>query len=265
MKRYIGYIRNTLLTIVSYRESLFVSLLGTYIFYFVLYVLWKVIFKSNGTEIIKGMTFHQTFVYLTLATAVYRSLSSGIEWDMCFSMLNGDIIIHMGRPIDYQLIMMCQKAAYCLISFMFFVIPTYIIVAIFFRDVVTFGINTLFFLVCMFLTFIIMFTIEFFIGTITFYTESVWGLSTIKDILIAFMAGVSIPLQFFPEKLRAIAEILPFKSMYQDPIGILINSNISIIGILNIIKFQLMWVVIFVTFSRIIYRIMIKRIVINGG
>lgn len=126
MKRYIGYIRNTLLTIVSYRESLFVSLLGNYIFYFVLYVLWKVIFKSNGTEIIKGMTFHQTFVYLTLATAVYRSLSSGIEWDMCFSMLNGDIIIHMERPIDYKLIMMCQKAAYCINNFMIFVIPTYI-------------------------------------------------------------------------------------------------------------------------------------------
>lgn len=265
MRRYLGYIRNTFLTETSYREALTVSVIGTYVFYFVIYVLWKIIFASNGTETIKGMTFHQTFVYLTLAAAVFRCLSSGIEWEMCFSMLDGNIIIHMERPLDYQFVMMAQKAAYCLINFILFVIPTYLMVVIFFSDVISFGINTLFFLLCMTLTFIIMFTIEFFVGTITFYTESVWGLSTIKDIVISFMAGISIPIQFFPEKLKVIAEVLPFKSMYNDPLGILMNSNISIIEVLNIIKLQFIWMIIFMAASRIIYRIMIKRIVINGG
>lgn len=264
MKRYFGILRNQFMSNLSYREDFITSIFGIFSFYIVLYFLWKAIFAS-GDGVIKGATFEQTYVYLVLASCFFRCLSNGVEWEMYFSMIQGDIIIPMVRPLDYQIIMMFGKAGSSVMDLLFFGLPTYIALIILFPSAITFGVNSLFFLVCIVISFLIMFSIEFLIGTISFYTESVWGISMIKNTVIAFFAGVTIPIQFFPEGLKKVADILPFKSVYQDPLSILINGNVDIMFILRTIGFQVLWMIIFMTISRLVHKTMLHRLVVNGG
>lgn len=264
MKRYLGILKNEFMSYLSYREHFITSIIGTFTFYFVLYFLWKAIFAGSSGEI-KGMTFEQTFVYLVLASCFFKCMSNGIEWDMYFEIIKGDIVIPMVRPMDYQKTIMAKKAAYSLTDFVFFAVPTYIVLFIIFPQIVSVGIHSLIFLVCLTLSFVVMFAIEFIIGTVSFYTESVWGISMIKETVISFFAGVTIPLQMFPEKLKRIADILPFKSIYQDPLSILLNSNTDIMQALKVIAFQFMWMIIILFISRIIYKTMINKLVVNGG
>lgn len=264
MKRYFGLLRNQFMSNLSYREDFITSIIGTFSFYIVLYFLWKAIFISSD-GVIKGMTFEQTFVYLVLASSFFRCLSSGVEWEMFFQIIKGDIIIPMVKPLDYQIMMMFQKAGSTIIYLLFFGIPTYIAMILLFPGTISVGVNTIFFLICMGVSFLAMFSMEFLIGTITFYTESVWGISMIKNTIIAFFAGVVMPLQFFPEKLKQIADILPFRSIYQDPLSILMNGNIDFMQILRIIGFQIIWMIIFMAISRFVYKTMLHKLVVNGG
>ena len=264
MKRYVGLLRNQFMSNLSYREDFITSIIGTFSFYIVLYFLWNAIFAS-GDGVIKGMTFEQTFVYLVLASCFFRCLSNGVEWEMYFQIIRGDIIILMGKPLDYQIMMMFQKAGSAIMNLLFFGVPTYIALLVIFPNIISVGVNTIFFLICMAISFIVMFSIEFLIGTVTFYTESVWGISMIKNTIVAFFAGVTMPIQFFPDKLKEIAEILPFKSIYQDPLSILINGNMDIMEILRIVGFQILWMIIFVAISRLLYKTMLHKLVVNGG
>lgn len=264
MKRYLGILKNEFMSYLSYREHFITSIVGTFIFYIVLYFLWKAIF-SGGSGEIKGMTFEQTFVYLVLASCFFRCLSNGVEWDMYFEIIKGDIVIPMVRPIDYQKTIMAKKAAFALTDFVFFALPTYIVLLIMFPDTVSIGLNSLIFIICFIISFLFMFGMEFLIGTISFYTESVWGISMIKGTIVAFFAGVTIPIQMFPEKLKQIAEVLPFKSIYQEPLSILLNNNIVVEQALKTIAFQFIWMVIMIVISRIVYKTMVNKLVVNGG
>ena len=74
----------------------------------------------------------------------------------------------------------------------------------------------------------IMFLIEFMVGMVTFVTQSVWGVSTLKEVVIGFFAGTNVPLALFPDKLLAVANVLPFKSMYYDPVRMLTEESMDL-------------------------------------
>ena len=247
----------------TYREHFVTSVIMDIVFFFILYFLWKAIYAEQSQ--IAGLSFQQTYVMLALSSCLFRTLSSGTEWDMCYSMMSGDIIIRMVKPVDYMMQLLAEKVGMTLTMMMTHTIPVFLIISLLFPGVIHFGWNFLLFLLCMCISFFVMFTFEFIIGVVTFYTESVWGISTIKDILISFFAGVEVPLAFFPEWLGAIANVLPFKSLYNDPIQVLLNTTLNGRDYARIIGFELMWAVLFLVIARGMYEVMKKKIVVNGG
>ena len=110
-----------------------------------------------------------------------------------------------------------------------------------------------------------MFTFEFIIGIFTFYTESVWGLSTIKDLIVSFFAGVQVPVAFFPAWLKVVAGVLPFKSLYNDPMQILMNGSLGWNDYARVLGFQMVWGLLFWMLARVMYAVMQKKIIVNGG
>ena len=100
MKRYIGLARNEFMSALTYREHFITSFFTELLFFIVLFFLWKAIYAGRDT--IAGMTMEQTYVSISLATCLFRCLSGGIDWEMHFQMLQGDIIIRMVKPVDYM-------------------------------------------------------------------------------------------------------------------------------------------------------------------
>ncbi|MEZ4677054.1 MAG: ABC-2 family transporter protein [Caldilineaceae bacterium] len=58
--------------------------------------------------------------------------------------------------------------------------------------------------------FLLVFAFDFFIGLLSFWTFSVWGLTYAKIAVTDILAGTLIPLTLFPGWLRSIA-LLPFR------------------------------------------------------
>lgn len=81
----------------------------------------------------------------------------------------------------------------------------------------------------------------------------------------SFFAGVEVPVAFFPDWLKSIANVLPFKSLYKDPMQILINGSLGWTDYLRILGFQLMWLIVFGLLARGMYAVMKKKIIVNGG
>jgi ABC-2 type transport system permease protein len=98
----------------------------------------------------------------------------------------------------------------------------------------------------------------------TFYTLSPLGIRIIGAMLADFMAGQIIPLPFFPDGFRKVAELLPFAAMQNMPLRIY-SGNISGIDALYGILFQIFWIIILFVTGRVWMHSTLKKVVVQGG
>ena len=249
----------------AFRAYFVFTILSNMIYMIVMYFLWKAIYAGAGTDIINGMSFKQTFVYLALAGAMSGIITTYMEWFMSSSMKSGDIAIYFTRPISYQFLMYSKIIGDISTNFAIMFIPSFIVVCIFAHGSIHFGLNLLLFVIAFIMAALINMTFDFLIGLISFYTESVWGISIMKESIVYLFSGAMIPIAFFPETLRHVAEFLPFQAIFNLPLQILLNKDYTLADYRKVLLLQLFWVVVLLLLSRICYKQASKAIVINGG
>ena len=98
----------------------------------------------------------------------------------------------------------------------------------------------------------------------TFYTMSSVGIRIIGAVLADFMAGQIIPIPFFPEGFRQVAELLPFGAMQNIPLRIF-SGNISGTDALFGIGLQVFWILTMITMGKIWIKRAVKKVVVQGG
>ncbi len=249
----------------AYRAYFIFTILSNLFYMVIVYFLWKAIFSSVSTETINGMTFKQTFIYLALAGCLSNVLMTWTEWGMSRDVKNGNIGLHLVRPLDYQVNVFSRSLGDIFTNFIIIFLPSFIVIFIIAGDELKLGINLIFFVTAFAVAAIINLTFDFLIGLISFYTESIWGISTMKDTVVMLLAGAVIPLPFFPENIRRVIEFLPFQAVYNLPLKILIDKSYTIADYGIVILQQLLWLVILLIFSRICFKKASKVITINGG
>jgi ABC-2 type transport system permease protein len=116
-----------------------------------------------------------------------------------------------------------------------------------------------------FLAFLVSFSFDYFIGLLAFYTESTWGLSITKEIIIMVLSGALLPLQFFPDAIRQVLLWLPFQTIYYTPLMIVTQPNVGWETLLSMLWVQLVWVVILFAANRLFYNQAIQVLRVSGG
>ena len=127
------------------------------------------------------------------------------------------------------------------------------------------GINLLFFAVSVVMAVSINYSIDFIVGTICLYTESIWGINIMKQVIVLLLSGATVPIAFFPDKLKTVVYYLPFQSIYNTPLTILLDNDPGINSIVNILGVQLIWCVAMMILSKLFWKISIRQITVNGG
>ena len=111
---------------------------------------------------------------------------------------------------------------------------------------------------------IISFFMQMIVGTVGFYSSSIWGMQILKKAIISIFSGIIAPLTLFPEWFQKIANILPFKELIYTPVNVLMG-NIELNQIWIIIVKQILWVFITYGIAKIFFNHSIKKVTINGG
>ena len=127
------------------------------------------------------------------------------------------------------------------------------------------GPGLLLFPISLLLAFLISLSIDYVIGLMGFYSESVWGLSITKEIIITVFSGALIPLQFFPAAMQKVLFWLPFQAIYHTPIMMLTRPDQSLKVLLPMMGVQLVWAVLLFVGARLFYNQAIKVLRIAGG
>ena len=266
-KRLLSITRAGIMESLHFRLGIFVTLFANLIYLVLVYYLWKAIYDSSGTDVVNGMTFSDTMIYLTLATALFNFLEMFVVWDMSRSIQSGKIVLDLLKPMRFRKYTFWSYTGNYVVQFVLTFIPTFIVVMIVTRGAIPLGLNLVWFLIATVFALIINYNIEIMVAPICLFTESTWGINIVKETIVLLLSGASIPLAFFPEKARIVVQYLPFRAVYDIPLSILLGKSGSDTwqGLVSLFGLQLIWLVVLTVAGNIFWNCAVKKVTVNGG
>jgi len=263
MSRYLAVTRGGFMLGIVYRFTFIFTLFGNIVYLGVAYYLWSSIFTH--ADVIRGMTFNETFLYVGLGSSVFVLLKTYTDWFIHGDIREGTIANYLIKPVDVGMYYMFSSMGLFLFNAVVITIPTFLLLAFVFKVQFTIGPGLLVFPISLVLAYLITFSLDYFVGLFGFYTESVWGLSTTKEIIITVFSGALIPLQFFPDAIQKVLFWLPFQAMFHTPITMITRPDQGWDVILSMLAVQLFWVVAMFIVAKTFYAQAVKVLRISGG
>lgn len=257
--------RNNVMSSLTYRAHFIFQTMASIFGVAVMFFLWKAIYQASGTDVLRGMTFNQTFLYMALASAMIVLTRTWVDWGIWEQIRFGTIIMQFFRPLDYMGGTFFNSLGIFIGNFITITLPSLLAIFLFFGGTLSLGWVSLLFIPALFLAFVLNFAFDWLIGTTCFYTESIWGISITKEVLILFLSGALIPLPFFPDSVRKVLEILPFASMYHTPLSILTNPAMATETILWSLMVQALWAIGLLVLCRVYFNAALKKLTVAGG
>ncbi len=265
IKKYLTLMRAGIIEALQFRLSFIIMVIGNMAYLILIYYLWKAIYSSSGTDVVNGMTFTDTLIYLVLATALFNFMEMYTVWEVGRNIQSGKIVLDLLKPMPYRRFLFWSYSGSFVVQFFLTFLPTFIVVAVVTHGAVPLGINLLFFALSVIMAVSINYSIDFIVGTICLYTESIWGINIMKQVIVLLLSGATIPLAFFPDALRSIMYYLPFQAVYNAPLTVLLNGDPQPEELMNIMGTQLLWCIAMMVISKLFWRKSIKQVTVNGG
>lgn len=265
LKKYLSLTRAGIMESLQFRLGTVVMVIGNLLYLIVVYFLWKAIYASAGTDVVNGMTFTDTLIYLVLATALFGFMEMYTVWEIGRNIQSGKIVLDLLKPMEYRRYLFWSYSGSFVTQFFFTFLPTFIIVEIVTRGAIPLGVNLLYFVISVVMAVSINYSIDFFVGTICLFTESIWGINIMKQVIVLLLSGATIPIAFFPEPLKTIVYYLPFQSIYNSPLTLLLDGDPGFETVLTILGTQLIWCVVMTVLSKLFWKVSLRQITVNGG
>ncbi len=263
MRMFFAFVRCSVLTGIVWRLNYIFTLVSNLAYIAVVYYLWKSIYRNAPA--LNGMTFNQAFVYMAAASSIFVLFKTWLEWYISREIISGAITMKLIKPMDYQLTMISLAVGQMVNNIMIITIPSMIVVFAVFKASLPLGWNVLFFLLSLPFACLLSLLIDYIVGLTSFYTESLWGISTSKEIIVLVLSGGLIPLRFFPEEIRHVLMYLPFQAIYHTPASILTDSSLSVLDYAPMIGVQAFWALALLFAGRMLFGQAVKVVTINGG
>jgi ABC-2 type transport system permease protein len=264
VNRHIGIVAAAVKQEMAYRFNFFTAILGALLTMALLYYLWSAIYHS-ATSMEMSYQALITYVCLGQAFSFARPGQRRVLVRIGLGIRRGDVVLDLIRPTDYQLLTFSETLGAYLMEIAMVSLPSYLLALL------VFGIDppasseaALGFVISLMGALFLVFSLDFLVGMMAFWTFSVWGLGYAKIAVLDILAGTIIPLTLFPEWLQRIVLALPFKGMAYTPLAIYVG-EIEGSGIWTSILGQFAWGVGLVLLTRLLWLRRRRRIEIQGG
>jgi ABC-2 type transport system permease protein len=235
---------------------------------FVFLQLWQATYAGQGaggagaTGVIGGFTLPQMLWYLAFTESIILS-RPGLNRLVDAEVRTGDIAYTLLRPYAYGGYRLMAYLAERSLRFATLVILGAALAWLYVGPVPLRPADLLAALGALFLAALIDFLGAFGIGLLAFWTEDTSSIGLIYDRLVMLLGGMLLPLELFPEPLRAIARALPFATMIYGPARLAFGTPPE--GVWFLLGRQALFLVAGALAVALLYRRAFRRIALNGG
>lgn len=264
MKLFYSMVKTALRQQLQYRSAMLAGVF-TQLVFGLIYIMVFLAFYENGAH--DGMTAAQAVSYVWISQATYRMMPwSGIK-DVESMMHDGRIAFELARPCGVYGMWFARSVATrtaplllntpVLLTTALLLMPKEMSLVLDVR-MLPFG------AVSLLLGMLVSASMTAILTGTYFWTISGAGINRFLPMVGSFCAGNILPLAFFPEGIRVFLRALPFASMLDAPLRILVGMT-DVKAALSVIALQLAWLLILTVIGRCVVRAGITKCMVQGG
>jgi len=265
---YLAIIRIAWLNILAYRTYAVMQVIGMPIVLFSYYFLYSSLFaySRQGMEgTVAGFDMRQLMTYATLVSAIRMFQRTNIDRHIGHRVRSGMIAIDFIRPLNFMIYCFFRGFGRTLFRTSMIVIPTLVLGVLFgFLHPPAGGVTLMLFPVSLILAYMIGFFLSYIVGLVSFFVQYNMGIAWGVELVISIAAGVMVPLDFYPDAMRAVLQALPFDDMIYMP-TMLYLGRITGAEALGVIGAQAVWLVVFWLAALALGRGAANKLMVQGG
>ncbi|WP_399096324.1 ABC transporter permease [Streptomyces sp. BBFR2] len=263
MPAYLQIVRGRLRIAVTYRQNALFMLAVVIVQIFILRKVWTALYGEAG--VVNGVALADVLVYLTIANLQNWAMQDFAVGSHLYALVReGRIVFDILRPAGFvpQMLAHLVGGALAMVLFAVAALPLVALVGTLGPPAspAAFG----YWLISLLCAFGISMLLNLIVSLSAFWTTEIGAFSMLVTLISQFLAGALIPLYFFPDALRTVAELLPFQATTFTPVA-LYGGQLAGGEAVQAIGVQLLWIVLLAGAARLIWSRALHRIVVQGG
>lgn len=275
-KKYKPFFKAGAMAQMAYKFNILSWFIISFLEWSCLIFLWFSVYKASASgmdSVINGFTFKEMIVYTVFINILTFAVFVNETFDQISDEIkDGTIAISFIRPISYRGRFIAQNLGMVTTVFLILALPAVIISLIVFTKIGFLSYpssqvlirSIIFFFFTTFFAVLINDSISYIMGIMCFYTTQAFGLNQMRVVIINFLAGVLIPVSFFPGKFRDIVNALPFAGLAQNPILIL-QGKTGLVESIYMLAKNILWLMIFEFLGWLLFKSASKKVTVQGG
>ena len=261
MRRYRALTRATARAALTYRFNLLLGLGAVLVQLVALLAVWRVILAESP---VNGFTWPQMRAYLLVAFAAGTVVSVLGDFRMAFRILDGDVALDLVKPVDYQKARLAETIGGLWIEVILIAVVVGAALAIGGGVDIPARPALALFVVSMLLLVPLKFLIVYVSTLACFWTQNYIGVQWARLAVVNLLSGALIPLVYLPGWLAAVAQWSPFAGLTSTP-ALIFLGHVDLRHGLTLVAVQLGWVLVLWFGARMVWRVALRRLTVNGG
>ena len=215
-----------------------------------------------------GFTMPQMTVYIFLMFVTSMIVGSDASYVVGEEVRDGTIAMRLLKPVSYNATFLFQELGNKLLTEAVLLVPLLIVLEIV-RTALTGSVQfnplcLLLYLLSCVLGYLINFFFIICFGFVAFIIKYLWGANMMKNVIVDFLSGATVPLAFLPPALEKVFLMLPFASLGYTPVMIYMNMYGGA-ELLYFLGLQVFWAAAFWGLSKLLWRVCVRRLSVQGG
>ncbi len=262
LAKYLAVFRINLLQQLAYSGEALARSLSMALFMVIFAALWSTAYTVSGRSELGGFTLPGIIWYLAM-TETLMLARARVHIEIGDAVKSGDIAYSMNKPYSYPLFQWANAVGTSLVRFMINFVVGVVVVLLLTRSVEGSVLGLLGFVVLGLLSLVLDAGISVLIGMLAFTLEEVRPVDWIYQKLVFTIGGMFIPLDVFPDWLRAISNALPFKYLVYSPARTFVRFDATFF-FESLVGVTLYLALLFILLS-LLYQRGARRLAVNGG
>jgi ABC-2 type transport system permease protein len=249
---YLQQFKTTFASMVQYRASLFIWMIGHVLEPLVYLVVWSVV-ADSGDGSAGGYTAAQFAGYFIVLMLVENVSYTWIMYEFDYRIREGLLSPALLRPVHPIHADIAENISSKAVTMPFMIGVAGVLALIFHPDLSPHSWALLAAIPALALAFLLRFLLEWTLAQAAFWTTRVSAINQSYFVLILFLSGQIAPLSLFPHALQVVANILPFRWMLGFPVELILGRLTPTEAVIGL-GAQAVWVVLAFALMRIAWR-----------
>lgn len=261
MKAYLAVSAMSFRNTLAFRSNILFYAVGTILQLLLMLAVWGALDSQGALG--GDLSFSKMATYSSLAFALNMGFSVFYIYGYLTELIRkGDLAMELVRPLHFMGNLLFRYFGFSVFRIGLLALPFGLLCWVILGIQLPADLPTaLAFLLSAVLAYLVNYFVFFLFALLTFISLDNSGILMTFMSISSLFTGLYLPFWIFPDWLRPWAEALPFKAIYFAPISLWMGTEAPA----GILGFQALWLGILVVASWGFWRLMVKRIVVQGG